>query len=71
MALPYDEQSVPQPSKLDDIFYCAARRRRLPLNKCLDDYMNANAMTMRKRVCYRCPQGRRNRLAFAENRPLD
>jgi len=71
MALPRDEQNVPQTSKLEDIFYCAARRRRLPLSKCLDDYMNTNAMTLRSRVCYRCPQGRANRLAFAEGRPLD
>jgi len=47
MALPRDEQNVPQTSKLEDIFYCAARRRRLPLSKCLDDYMNTNAMTQR------------------------
>jgi hypothetical protein len=61
----------PQPSERSDEFYCLARRRRLSLGKCLDDYLDANALTQRKKVCYRCPQGRANREAYAEGRPIE
>lgn len=61
----------PDPAQLEDVFYCAPRRRRLLLGKCLDDYLNANAMSLRRRVCYRCPQGRHNRIVYAEARPLE
>ena len=54
-----------QPTSLYDIFYCSARRRRMTLERCLDDYVNVNAMTLRRRVCYRCPQGRTNRTVFS------
>lgn len=60
----------PDPSAQGDTFYCLARRRRLTLGRCLDDYLNANALTERKKVCYRCPQGRQNRQCFAEGLPL-
>lgn len=56
---------VQQPIALRDVFYCAARRRRMTLEQCLDDFVEVNAMTQRRRVCYRCPQGRTNRETFA------
>ena len=56
---------VEQPVSLGDIFYCGARRRKMTLVRCLDDFVDVNAMTLRRRVCYRCPQGRRNRDTFA------
>ena len=40
---------------LDDEFYCRPRRRRLSIEKCLDDYMNANAFTNKRSACWRCP----------------
>lgn len=58
------------PAQRDELFYCPARRRRLRLEKCLDDYVTANAMSMARRVCYRCPLGRANRHAYAEGLPL-
>jgi hypothetical protein len=51
---------------LDDEFYCRPRRRRLTIERCLDDFMNANAFDERKCACYRCPQGAGNRQAYAE-----
>lgn len=48
-----------------DIFYCRARRRRLVLEKCLEDYVESNAFNRRKSACWRCPQGRRNRERYA------
>lgn len=55
------------PSKTQDLFYCRSRRRRLELDKCLDDYLNANAFGRNVKACYRCPQGRLNRQRFAES----
>lgn len=57
--------SIPQPLGLHDEFYCRARRRNLTLEKCLDDFMEANAFERRRSTCFRCPQGRRNRETFA------
>lgn len=53
------------PLGLEDVFYCRARRRRLPLHKCLDDYLEANAFNSRRSACWRCPQGRKNRENYA------
>lgn len=50
---------------LADTFYCRARRRRLQLHKCLDDYLDANAFNVRRSACWRCPQGRKNREDYA------
>jgi hypothetical protein len=52
---------------LDDRFYCRSRRDQVTLEKCLDGYMEANAMERRRSACFRCPQGRRNRENFANN----
>jgi hypothetical protein len=52
---------------LDDEFYCRPRRRRLSIEKCLDDYMNANAFENRRSACFRCPQGCGNRRVFSES----
>jgi hypothetical protein len=53
------------PMRLEDDFYCRARRRRVTLDKCLNDYLDANAFSQRRSACWRCPQGRRNRECFA------
>lgn len=62
-----EEQEHEIPMKLEDAFYCRARRRRLQLHKCLDDYLNANAFNSRRSACWRCPQGRRNREEYAKS----
>lgn len=56
------------PLRLEDEFYCRARRRRVTLDKCLNDYLDANAFNDRRSACWRCPQGRRNREAFARGK---
>jgi hypothetical protein len=55
--------------RMEEAFYCRARRRRLTLGKCLDDYMNANAFEDKKSCCWKCPQGRRNRTEFSGEDP--
>ena len=52
----------------DEEFYCRPRRRRLTIEKCLDDYMNANALSNKRSACWRCPQGCQNRKTFASSR---
>ncbi len=52
---------------LDDEFYCRPRRRRLSLEKCLEDYMNANAFGTKRAACWRCPQGCNIRRQFADD----
>jgi len=56
---------IQTPVSLEDTFYCKARRKFLTLEKCLEDYLNANAFEKVRSACYRCPQGRRNRESFA------
>ena len=50
---------------LTDAFECRARRMLVSLDKCLSDYMDADVFQRRRRACFRCPEGRRNREAFA------
>ena len=57
--------SYPEVNELADSFYCRARRKDLPLDKCLNDYLEANAFDRRRSACFRCPQGRKNREGFA------
>ncbi len=57
--------SEAQPLTLSDTFYCRPRRKKLTLEKCLDDFLEANAFERRRSACFRCPQGRRNRETFA------
>jgi len=57
--------SIQEPLGLSDTFYCRSRRKFLTLEKCLDDFMEANAFERRRSACFRCPQGRRNRETFA------
>ena len=47
-------------------FYCKNRRRRLITGKCLEDYMNANALEIKRPACWRCYQGKKTRLEFSE-----
>ncbi len=47
-------------------FYCRPRRRKLTIQRCLDDYVDANAFEDRRSACWRCPQGCNNRTQYAE-----
>ncbi|KKR49126.1 MAG: hypothetical protein UT86_C0001G0098 [Candidatus Magasanikbacteria bacterium GW2011_GWC2_40_17] len=49
------------------IFLCRQKRKLVVLEKCLDGYMNANALKKKRSVCYRCSDGRKNRQAFQES----
>jgi len=53
------------PIYLNEFFYCKPRRKNLLLSKCLDDYVTSNALAKKKSACWLCPQGKKNRGAFA------
>jgi hypothetical protein len=57
--------TLPETEALVNGFYCKARRKELPMEKCLNDYVEANAFENRRSACFRCPQGRKNREDFA------
>ena len=57
MTLPVPQPKRPDPSghrELAREFYCRPRRRRLSLDRCLDDYMMANAFADKRSACWRC-----------------
>jgi hypothetical protein len=47
-------------------FFCKPRRKVYTMEKCMSDFMQANAFEKRRSVCWRCSYGRKNREAFAE-----
>ncbi|PIR93713.1 hypothetical protein COT97_05095 [Candidatus Falkowbacteria bacterium CG10_big_fil_rev_8_21_14_0_10_39_11] len=55
------------PQKPEDIFICRARRMNKTLNFCLINYVDANAFSIKRTPCYRCPQGLQNRQHFGES----
>ena len=57
--------TLPEVRDLDDTFYCRARRKVLCLERCLDDYLQANAFDVKRAACFHCPQGRKNRERFS------
>jgi hypothetical protein len=63
--------TYPEVNELSDCFYCRARRKDLTLDKCLNDYVEANAFENRRSACFRCPQGRKNRETFAAGEARD
>ena len=52
--------------QIGEEFYCKNRRRKLITGKCLEDYMNANALERRRSACWRCFQGKKARQEFSE-----
>jgi len=50
---------------LCDAFECRSRRMTMSLEKCLTDFVDADVYQRRRRACFRCPEGRRNREDFA------
>ncbi len=56
---------------LYDAFECRSRRITVSLDKCLSDFVDADVYQRRRRACFRCPEGRRNRENFAGRCPND
>ncbi len=62
---------APRLKYLEDDFYCGQRRRRVTLQKCLTDYVDANALCLRGSACWSCPQGKINRLNWSDARDTE
>lgn len=56
---------------LYDTFECRSRRMVVSLDKCLSDFVDADVYQRRRRACFRCPDGRRNRENFAQKSPVE
>ena len=52
---------------LIDPFFCPIRRRKMTIENCLDNYVNAAAYENRRNVCYNCRPGRNLRERFASS----
>ena len=59
------EQLAGLPREPGDEFYCKIRKRRLTLQRCLEDYVNANALNKKSGACWQCDQGNLNRQAYS------
>jgi hypothetical protein len=53
--------------RLDAPLYCKNQHNDMPVERCLDQYVEANAFGMKESACYRCPQGQRVRNLIARS----
>lgn len=56
-----------KPVELEDMFLCKTRRRNVDVRQCLLDYLDANAFSVEKSACYRCPVGAEHRRQYANS----
>lgn len=49
------------PSRLNTEIQCKPLHVRIPIEKCLDAFVEANAFSDRASACFKCPQGERVR----------
>ena len=47
--------------------FCKFLNREVRTTECIDDYVNANALNIRHSPCYKCPQGLKTRMGFANS----
>lgn len=57
-------------TRLDDTFYCEAKKAAVSLEECLDGFVNAGAFHLTSSVCHGCKQGANNRQTFANSAEL-
>ncbi len=48
-------------------FFCKFFNREVQRDECIDDYVNATALNIRHSPCYKCPQGLKNRIEYANS----
>lgn len=53
--------------RLDETIFCKANHENIPIEKCVDQYVDANAFGIRESACYKCPQGHRIRSILARS----
>jgi len=50
-----------------EAFFCKFLNRDVKVNECIDDYVNANSLTIRHSPCFKCSHGLKVRIEFASN----
>ena len=53
--------------KLPEAFFCKFLNREVKTIECVDDYVNANSLSIRHSPCYKCPVGLKTRIEFANS----
>jgi hypothetical protein len=53
--------------RLDAPFFCKNTRLEVAVQKCLDQFVEANAFSFKESSCYKCPQGQRVRNLIARS----
>ncbi len=53
--------------RLDAPFLCKNSRLEIAVQKCLDQFVEANAFSFKESSCYKCPQGQRVRNLIARS----
>jgi hypothetical protein len=51
--------------RIGTLFYCRSKKRRVPVEDCLEKYVDANAFDKKRSACWRCYQGKKTRTDFA------
>jgi hypothetical protein len=50
-----------------EAFFCKFLNRDVRTTECVDDYVNANSLTIRHSPCFKCSHGLKVRIEFASN----
>ena len=53
--------------KLPEAFFCKFLNRDVKTVECVDDYVNANSLSIRHSPCYKCPVGLKTRVGFSRS----
>ncbi|MFT7582899.1 MAG: hypothetical protein ACI9MR_004584, partial [Myxococcota bacterium] len=58
---------APAKKKAADSFFCKFLNREVRTTGCIDDYVNANSLSIRHSPCFKCSNGLKVRLEFANS----
>ena len=49
-----------------DTFFCRALGKRFSIHECMSRFVDANALGLKDKPCFKCNQGNDNRLDYAK-----
>ncbi len=52
---------------LDEEIYCRGKRKKVTVDSCETNFVDANALEDKNSACYRCPKGREVRVSLADD----
>ncbi len=53
--------------KVAEAFFCKFLNREVRVPECIDDYVNANSLNVRHSPCFKCSQGLKARIEYANS----